>query len=99
LGSDNYGETFKIIKDIQARSISFGVGKTNSSDPVMYLLGKRGDEEGLFASEDMGKTFVRVSDDEHKLGKGGFLEADRRVYGRVYIGTGGRGVIIGEVTK
>jgi oligoxyloglucan reducing-end-specific cellobiohydrolase len=79
------------------RSISFGKGKDENSEPVLYFLGKLGGKDGVFASEDMGKSFLRLNTDDNKLGKGNFISGDRRCYGRCFIGTGGRGIIIGHI--
>jgi photosystem II stability/assembly factor-like uncharacterized protein len=54
------------------------------------------DVSGLFRSDDEGSTWQRISDDLHQFGFVGQIVGDPRVYGRAYIGTGGRGVLYGE---
>ncbi len=51
---------------------------------------------GFFRSDDAWATWVRLNDDQHQFGFCGIITGDPRVYGRVYIGTGGRGIVYGE---
>jgi hypothetical protein len=41
-------------------------------------------------------TWTRVNDGQHQFGYINAMSGDPRVYGRVYLATGGRGVIIGN---
>ena len=54
---------------------------------------------GFFRSDDAGAKWVRINDDQHQWGFCTIIEGDPRVSGRVYIGTGGRGIIVGEPKK
>ncbi|MFF4728376.1 hypothetical protein ACFY3M_24020 [Streptomyces mirabilis] len=48
-------------------------------------------------SDDAAGTWVRIDDDAHQWGWiGEVITADPRVYGRVYLGTNGRGIQYGE---
>ena len=51
---------------------------------------------GIFRSDDQGATWVRVTDDAHEFGSVNTLAGDRNLYGRVYLGTGCRGVMVGS---
>lgn len=49
------------------------------------------------ASEpDEGSHWVRVSDDDHRYGTVNVVEGNPRVFGRVYLGPSGRGIVVGE---
>jgi CRP-like cAMP-binding protein len=50
----------------------------------------------LFRSDDVGESWVAISDADHMFGQINVLSGDPRVYGRVYLGTGGRGIIYGD---
>ena len=41
---------------------------------------------------------MRINDDQHQWGRAGdtAITGDPRIYGRVYIGTNGRGIIYGD---
>jgi photosystem II stability/assembly factor-like uncharacterized protein len=53
---------------------------------------------GIFRSTDAGQTWVRINDDQHQWGRAGetAITGDPRIFGRVYIGTNGRGIIYGD---
>jgi xyloglucan-specific exo-beta-1,4-glucanase len=53
---------------------------------------------GIFRSDDKGRTWTRVNDDDHQYAwTGAAITGDPRVYGRVYVATNGRGVIVGDL--
>ena len=43
-----------------------------------------------------GATWVLINDDQHRYGWISMIIGDPRTYGRVYLGTGGRGIIYGD---
>ena len=51
---------------------------------------------GFFRSDDAGSTWQRINDDRHQFGFTGQITGDPRTYGRVYVGTGGRGILYGD---
>lgn len=51
---------------------------------------------GLFRSDDGGATWTAISDEEHQFGGSNVISGDPRRHGRVYLGTGGRGIIYGD---
>lgn len=50
----------------------------------------------IYRSDDEGKSFVRISDDTRQYGGSTVLTGDPRVCGRVYMASGGRGILYGE---
>ena len=54
--------------------------------------------DSIFRSIDAGQTWVRINDDQHQRGHAGdtAITGDPRIFGRVYIGTNGRGIIYGD---
>jgi len=80
---------------------AFGFGKAapNASYPALYLAGTVDGQPGIFRSDDVAKTWVRINDDEHQWGLILQMTGDPRIYGRVYVGAHGRGVIYGDPAK
>jgi len=77
-------------------SLGFGKSAPGHATPTLYLSGKVGGQGGLFRSLDDGASWQRINDDAHQYGEVGYVTGDPRVFGRVYVGTGGRGIFRGE---
>jgi xyloglucan-specific exo-beta-1,4-glucanase len=95
--STDSGKTFRTVGTV-AVSIALGFGKAADGKkyPAMYLVGKVNDTAGFFRSDDGAATWVRINDDRHQFGFVGAITGDPRVYGRAYVGTGGRGIVYGD---
>ena len=91
------GKSYEAITSVtEAYALGFGKAADGKKYPALYLIGKIGDVTGFFRSDDVGATWVRINDARHQYGFCTIITGDPRVYGRVYIGTGGRGIIYGE---
>lgn len=103
LYTQDAGKSFSSVKtlsDIQA--IGFGKGKTDSSYPVIYALGNDNENgDGIYKSEDMGENWTRINDEQHLFGNLSpyYISGDSNVYGRVYLATNGRGIVMGELAQ
>ena len=71
-------------------------GDYAGEDKAIYTAAKIDGEYGFYRSVDEAKTFVRLNSENQMYGEINSLEADSRVYGRFYLGTGSRGVLYGE---
>jgi len=81
---------------------SVGVGAAGSShNPAIYLCGiaPPASLQAIYRSDDNGTTWVRINDDLHQYGGPSLIQADPRVYGRIYLGMNGRGIIYGEPAR
>jgi len=77
--------------------VGFGRPAPGRGYPAIYTSSKIGGVRGIFRSDDGGKRWVRINDDQHQYAwTGNTITGDPRVYGRVYVGTNGRGVIYGD---
>ena len=102
LRSTDAGGTFTKIEQVpNALAIGFGRPASGKSYPAIYLVGTIDQTDGVFRSDDEGKTWTRINDDAHQYAWiGQSITGDPRVYGRVYLATNGRGIIYGQpVTK
>jgi hypothetical protein len=100
LHSTDGGATFTTLSSVKyASAIGFGKAASGASYQALYLIGTVGDVTGVFRSTDTGATWVRVNDDAHQwgaLGGTAVITGDPDTYGRVYVGTNGRGIQYGD---
>ena len=96
LHSTNSGASASAAGGVQAELVGFGKAAPGRTSPAVFLVGKVSGVEGLFRSDDAGASWVRISDPQHGFGQMRALSGDPRIYGRVYFGTGGRGVLYGD---
>lgn len=95
--SSDSGYTFSRIAPLEAaHSVGFGKAAPGSNYPAVYVIGAIEGQDGFFRSDDRGESWVRINDDQHQYGGGSVIIGDPRVYGRAYVGTSGRGVVVGE---
>lgn len=82
------------VDEIQA----FGFGKSAPlhSYPALYLVGTVHGQAGVYRSVDEAHTWTRINDDRHQWGLILQITGDPRIYGRVYVGTHGRGILYGD---
>lgn len=97
--STDGGATFAHVGDAgDAQHLGFGHAAPGRAYPALYLTGQtRSGAGGVFRSDDAGQTWVRINDDAHQYGYSGQeVTGDPRIYGRVYMGTNGRGILYGD---
>lgn len=80
----------------QVRAFGFGKAAAAKAYPVLYAVGTLNGIQGVYRSDDIAKTWVRINDDRHQWGLILKITGDPKVYGRVYIGTHGRGILYGD---
>jgi photosystem II stability/assembly factor-like uncharacterized protein len=80
---------------------AFGFGKAapHHMYPALYLAGTVHGQPGVFRSIDEARTWTRINDDQHQWGLILQITGDPRLYGRVYVGTHGRGIVYGDPTR
>jgi len=64
--------------------------------PALYLVGTVQGQRGFFRSTDGGATWLRINDDQHQWGLVLQITGDPKKFGRVYVGTHGRGIFYGD---
>jgi len=95
--SINGGASFEKVEGVQeADSLGFGRAAPGRNYPALYLAGKVDQLQALFRSDDAGRTWVRINDSQHQFGWIDNVTGDPRIYGRVYFGTAGRGIVYGD---
>ncbi len=97
--SADSGATFMKIAAGVSNAYQVGTGKAapGQSIPAVFIAGVVNGVRGLFRSDDGGISWVQMNDSQHQFGWMNQICGDPRVYGRVYLATGGRGVIYGDI--
>jgi len=97
--SKNSASSFTKVSSV-ASAFKVGVGKAapGKTFPSVYIMGKVGAVSGFFRSDDSCKTWTRINDDQHQFGTIHHIVGDMNVYGRLFLGTEGRGIVYGEPT-
>lgn len=91
------GKTFTKLDGVQEiHAFGFGKAAPGAAYSALYLIGVVDGVRGIFRSDDTGKTWVRINDDQHQWGLLLHITGDPKKYGRVYVGTHGRGTVYGD---
>ncbi|MBT2539808.1 RICIN domain-containing protein [Streptomyces sp. ISL-44] len=100
LHSTDGGRTFTTLTTVKSASaLGFGKAAPGADYQALYLIGTVKDVTGVFRSTDKGAAWLRVNDDAHQwgsIGGVGVITGDPDTYGRVYVGTNGRGLQYGD---
>ena len=100
LHSTDGGRTFTMLNTVQSASaLGFGKAAPGANYQALYLIGTVRNVTGVFRSTDKCATWLRVNDDAHQwgaIGGVGVITGDPDTYGRVYVGTNGRGLQYGD---
>jgi photosystem II stability/assembly factor-like uncharacterized protein len=96
--SDNEGDNFTRIAGVtEMHGFGFGKAAPNSDYSALYMIGVINGQRGIFRSDNRGKAWVRINDDAHQWGLLLHITGDPKKYGRVYVGSHGRGTFYGDV--
>lgn len=92
--STNSGVSFTKITKVQSAKL-MALGKGPLNDPSIYVFGTvENITNSVFRSDNEGVTWTVVSNPA--ISEPRNLAADRRTYGRVFIGSAGNGIYVGE---
>lgn len=98
--STDGGKSFVSINDItEIHAFGFGKAAPHSNYSSLYLIGVVHGVRGIFRSDDMAMNWTRINDDQHQWGLLLHITGDPKKYGRVYVGTHGRGIFYGDPVK
>ena len=83
----------------EIHAFGFGRAAPGQDAPALYLVGTVQGRYGLFRSTDAAASWQRINDDAHQWGLVLHVSGDPKVFGRVYVGTHGRGVLYGDEVR
>ena len=100
--STDGGVTWKQVTSVlQANLVAVGRAnpRTRTGVQSIFLYGAISPSTtiAIYRSDNNGSTWVRVNDDAHQYGGPTVIAADSRVFGRVYLGMNGRGIVYGDI--
>ena len=90
-------ELTRLARVRSASALGLGKAMAEGRPETLFLAGDIDGTKGMYRSTDEGATWVRIDDREHQYGWISPISGDARVSGRVYLGTNGFGVIVGEM--
>ena len=98
--STDNGATFARVSTVSAAvNVGFGKAAPGRAYPAVFLVGTVDGVAGVFRSDDTGGAWVRINDAQHQYGNAGeAVTGDPRVFGRVYLGSNGRGILVADRT-
>ncbi|MDQ0114479.1 cellulase family glycosylhydrolase, partial [Paenibacillus harenae] len=100
--STDSGASFQKLAGVdEAVSVGFGKEAPGKTYKTIYAgLRVNGGKYGFYRSEDEGASWIRINDDQHQFANArGTITGDGQVYGRVYIGTNGMGIVRGDIKQ
>ena len=97
--STDSGKTFEKLSNVDNASIiGFGKAAPGKNYMSLYTHAVVNGIDGIYRSDDIGKSWIKINDDKHKYGAANTtITGDKREYGKFYLGTNGRGIVYGEL--
>ena len=91
------GEHFSQMSQVrEMHAFGLGAPAPGSDYPALYMVGTVNGVRGFFRSDDKARSWVRINDDAHQYGLVLHITGDPKKYGRVYVGTHGRGALYAD---
>lgn len=91
------GKTFTKVAGVEElHAFGFGKAAPGANYPAVYMVGTINGQRGIFRSDDAAQKWLRINDDQHQWGLVLQIAGDPKQYGRVYVGTHGRGIFYGD---
>ncbi|MGH7691079.1 MAG: WD40/YVTN/BNR-like repeat-containing protein [Gemmatimonadaceae bacterium] len=96
--STDAGASFTHVEGgIVVLALSFGKAPPDRHYPALYAIGIERTTKAIWRSDDEGASWLRINDARHEYGREyRCIAGDPRIFGRVYVGTDGRGIVYGQ---
>jgi BNR/Asp-box repeat len=96
------GVTWSKVADVsRANSVAVGAAPPRRGTHAVFLYGTASPDGvmAVYRSDDEGASWLRINSDVHQYGGPTLIQADTRIYGRVYLGMNGRGIVYGDMVR
>ncbi|HEX9093698.1 MAG TPA: sialidase family protein [Coriobacteriia bacterium] len=97
--TDSGGGFVRLPGVTEIHAFGFGKAAPGTDSPALFLVGVVEGVRGVFRSDDTARSWVRINDDRHQWGLVLHVTGDPKLYGRVYVGTHGRGTLYGDPVR
>lgn len=98
--SPEAGQPFDLLPRVsEIHGFGFGKEAPGQRYPALFLIGVIDGIRGVFRSDDQAVSWIRINDDQHQWGLLLHITGDPKQYGRVYVGTHGRGALYGDIAR
>jgi hypothetical protein len=96
--STDGGTSFSLVTGVTtAATLGFGQAAPRAGYPALYLVGIVNGVQGVFRSTDEGTGWIRINNDSEQYGWiGQTITGDPHVFGQVFLGTNGRGILVAD---
>ena len=83
--------------NLSVTALAFGKSGSERDYPTLFAIGTRAGLTAIWRSDDVGVNWSRINDAGHEYGRRfRVIAGDPRRFGRVYVGTDGRGVLYAD---
>ncbi|MBN2068283.1 MAG: hypothetical protein JW739_01480, partial [Opitutales bacterium] len=90
-------KTFTRVSSISGiHAFGFGKAHPDADYQTLYIFGELEGKRGIYRSIDKGASWTLINDQAHQFANVFYVIGDPKTYGRVYIGTHGRGTFYGD---
>ncbi|MBR6922995.1 MAG: 1,4-beta-glucanase [Oscillospiraceae bacterium] len=100
--SDKGAKVEKLDSVSYAKCVGYGAPEKKGDVNTLFIYGKPkdSDPEGIYRSQDAGKTWVCINTDHlyGGTGNGNYLVGDMDEFGKVYMSTVGCGIVYGQIS-
>ncbi len=93
---DNGASFVRLPHVDQLHAFGFGKSAPGKKVPTLFMVGTVDGVRGIYRSTDNAQSWVKINDDAHQWGLVLQIQGDPKKFGRVYVGTHGRGVFYGD---
>ena len=85
------------------KTVGYGAPEKKGDPNTLYIYGRpsESDPEGIYRSQDAGKTWVCINTDHlyGGTGNGNFIVGDMNEFGKIYMSTVGCGIVYGKIAS